>query len=126
VERWRTRAALAAVALVAAAAVIATVVGPTSGSSSRRDKVVRRAQLAVLGQSPLVLRGSHFRARERVRLAVKGRTSRLIARAGAKGGFLAVFKDVLGCDSVTVVATGSKGSRASLNFSQLVCLERTP
>jgi hypothetical protein len=126
VERWRTRAALAAVALVAAAAVIATVVGPTSGSSSRRDKEVRRAQLAVLGQSPLVVRGSHFKARERVRLAVKGRAGRLTARAGAKGGFVAVFKNVYGCDSVTVVASGSRGSRASVNFSQYVCLERTP
>ena len=124
--RSRTRAALAAVALVAAAAVIAIAVGPTSGSSSQRQKPVRRAQLTVLGQGPLVLRGNHFKPRERVRLVVKGRPARLSTRAGAKGGFVAVFKGVFGCDSVTVVATGSRGSRASVNFSQYVCLERTP
>jgi hypothetical protein len=126
VERWRTRAVLAGVALLAAAAVIAIVVAQTSGSSSTEPKPVRRAQISPTGQSPLTVRGTGFRPRERVRLAVKGRTGRVTTRAGANGTFVAVFKNVFDCGSVTVSATGSKGSRASFNLSQIVCLENTP
>jgi hypothetical protein len=132
VERWRTRAVLAGAALLAAAAVIATVVAQTSGSSSseqataREPKAVSRAQISATGQSPLTVEGTGFRPRERVRLAVKGRKARVTARAGANGRFVAVFKDVFDCGSVTVSATGSKGSRASFNISQIVCIEKTP
>ena len=72
------------------------------------------------------MRGTHFRAHELVHLVVKGRGSHLSVKAGAQGTFLAVFKNIVGCDSVTVVARGSKGSRASVNLSQIVCLEYTP
>jgi hypothetical protein len=134
VERWHTRAALGVVALLAATAVIATVVSQTSGSPSHEPSAARsqqardtrRADLEVRGQNPLAVRGTHFRAHERVRLAVKGRGSRLSVKAGAHGTFLAVFKNIVGCDSITVVAQGSKGSRASVNLSQIVCLEYTP
>ena len=134
VERWRTRAALGVVALLAAAAVIATVVGQTSGSPSREPSAAqsqqasgtRRADLEVRGQNPLAVRGTHFRAHELVQLVVKGRGSHLSVKAGAHGTLVAVFKNIVGCDSVTVVARGSKGSRASVNLSQIVCLEYTP
>ena len=72
------------------------------------------------------MRGTHFRAHELVQLAVKGRGSRLSVKAGAHGTFVAVFKNIVGCDSITVVARGSKGSRASVNLSQIVCLKYTP
>jgi hypothetical protein len=122
------------VALLAAAAVIATVVSQTSGSPSREPLAAqsqqasdtRRADLEVRGQNPLAVRGTHFRAHERVGLTVKGRGSRLSVTAGARGTFLAVFKNIVGCDSITVVARGSKGSRASVNLSQIVCLEYMP
>jgi hypothetical protein len=134
VERWRTRLVLGAVALLAAAAVIATLVSQTSGSPSRAPSAsrsqqaneTRRADLEVRGQNPLIVKGTHFRPHERVQLTVKGRGSRLTTRAGAHGTFVAVFKNVVGCDSITVVARGSKGSRASVNFSQIACLEYTP
>jgi hypothetical protein len=122
------------VALLAAAAVIAIVVSQTSGSPSREPSAARsqqasgtrRADLEVRGQNPLAVRGTYFRAHELVQLVVKGRGSRLSVNAGAHGTFVAVFKDIVGCDSITVVARGSKGSRASVNLSQIVCLEYTP
>jgi uncharacterized protein YfaP (DUF2135 family) len=124
VERWRTRAVLAAVALVAVAAVIATVVGQTSGSSSREPKAVRQAQIAPMGQNPLTVKGSGFRPGERVRLVVKGSEgAALTAKAGPDGSFVAAFRWLNGCDSVTVTAAGSKGSRASFNLSQIACIE---
>jgi hypothetical protein len=114
------------VVLLAAAAVIAIVVAQTSGSSSTEAKPVRRAQISATGQSPLAVRGTGFLPRERVRLVVKGRAGGVTTRAGANGTFVAVFKNVFDCGSVTVSATGSKGSRASFNLSQIVCLENTP
>lgn len=124
VARWRTRAVLAAVALVAVGAVIATVVGQTSGSSSREPTAVRQAQIAPMGQTPLTVKGSGFRPSERVRLVVKGsQGAALTAKAGPDGSFVAAFRGLNGCDSVTVTAAGSKGSRASFNLSQIACIE---
>jgi archaellin len=123
VERWRTRAVLAALALVAVAAVIATVVGQTSGSSSREPKAVRQAHIAPMGQNPLTVKGSGFRPGERVRLVVKGsQGAALTAKASPDGSFVAAFRGLNGCDSVTVSAAGSKGSRASFNLSQIACI----
>ena len=123
-ERWRTRAVLlAAVVLVAAAALIATVVGQSS-SSSHEPKAVRHAQIAPMGQSPLTVKGTGFRPGERVRLVVRGsQGGALAAKAGPDGSFAAAFRWMNGCDSVTVTATGSKGSRASFNLSQIACIE---
>ena len=123
-ERWRTRAVLAAVVLVAIAALIATVVGQTSGSSSREPKAIRQTQIAPMGQNPLTVKGSGFRPGERVRLVVKGSEgAALTAKAGPDGSFVAAFRGLNGCDSVTVTAAGSKGSRASFNLSQIACIE---
>ena len=80
-------------ALLAAAAVIATVVSQTFGltvaqalaAQSQQASDTRRADLEVRGQNPLAVRGTHFRAHERVGLTVKGRGSRLSVTAGARG-----------------------------------------
>jgi hypothetical protein len=125
VARWRTKAVLAAVVLVAAAALIATVVGQTSGSdsSSHEPKAVR-PQIASMGQNPLTVKGTGFRPGERVRIVVKGsQGGTLTGKAGPDGSFAATFRGVNGCDSVTVTAVGSKGSRASFNLSQIACIE---
>jgi hypothetical protein len=42
-------------------------------------------------------------------------------RATRRGRFRVVLKGVKGCDSLDVAATGSMGSRASLNVSSYVC-----
>jgi hypothetical protein len=121
VERWRTRAVLAAVVLVAAAALIATVVGQTSSSS--HEPKAARAQIAPMGQNPLTVKGTGFRPGERVRLVVKGsQGAALTAKAGPDGSFVAAVRGLNGCDSVTVTAAGSKGSRASFNLSQIACI----
>jgi hypothetical protein len=114
------------VALVAVAAVIATVVGQTSGSSSDepRPDGGQRPTLTPYAQDPLSVRGTWFQPHERVRVAVKGvdEPETLTARASAKGVFSVGFRHVNGCDSVTVMAVGSKGSRASFNLSQIACI----
>lgn len=115
VGQWRTSAVLAAVALVAAACGHET-------PSGRGDTSVARPHLLPVGQSPLRVKGSGFRPNEPVRLEAAGmRTTRLSTRADAAGTFVATLKGIDGCDSVTVTATGSKGSRASFNLSQIAC-----
>ena len=77
-----------------------------------------------MGQTPLTVKGSGFRPSERVRLVVKGsQGAALTAKAGPDGSFVAAFRGLNGCDSVTVTAAGSKGSRASFNLSQIACIE---
>jgi hypothetical protein len=126
VARWRTRAALAAVALVAVpAAIAAAVLHDGSGSSATNvaSKAARHPRLAPVASEPLRVKGTEFVPGEKVRLAVVGgldRTSRAVT-AGSSGSFVAGFPGVTSCDSVTVTAVGSRGSRASFNLSQIVC-----
>jgi len=77
-----------------------------------------------MGQNPLTVKGTGFRPGERVRIVVKGsQGGTLTGKAGPDGSFAATFRGVNGCDSVTVTAVGSKGSRASFNLSQIACIE---
>jgi hypothetical protein len=77
-----------------------------------------------LHQQPLVVKGTGFQAGEKVALAAKGlHSSRAIATADGSGEFEATFHGLKNCDSVTVVATGSKGSRAQFNLSQIACAD---
>lgn len=103
-----------------------TVVGRTADSPSRSEHP-RPAQptIAPYAQNPLAVKGSGFRPRERVRVSVKGVATpkTLSLRASPKGTFSVAFRNVSGCDSITVTASGSKGSRASFNLSQIVCIE---
>jgi hypothetical protein len=50
-------------------------------------------------------------------------SQRVPAQAGSSGSFVATFDKVDACDNITVTATGSKGSRAEFNFSQIVCMD---
>jgi hypothetical protein len=114
------------VALIATAAGIGAVVGQSSDSPSRteRPSAAQRPKLAPYAQDPLSVKGTGFRPHELVRVAVKGvgAPETLTARASAKGVFFVGFRHVSGCDSVTVTASGSKGSSASFNLSQLACI----
>jgi hypothetical protein len=106
-----SRTAIALAAVVAAALVlVVSAVGTGAGSSQRPS--LRFAQTV-----PLHIAGSHFRARERVRVtaivSVVSSTRRV--RASGKGSFVAVF--AIGadrCSEVRVVAVGSGGSRTTL------------
>jgi hypothetical protein len=93
---------------------IAAALTPTlaSGSTSRVTPVLR-----VVTASPLVVGGSHFRSRERVRLDVVsagGLVKRVVA--GATGVFTARFDNVFlsHCDALLIKAAGSNGSAAVL------------
>jgi hypothetical protein len=121
VGRWRTKAVAAVVALVAVPAAIAAVVVQSSGSSSHVD-AARHARLLPISQDPLRVKGAGFQPRERVRLRLDGDVKAVkTVSAGARGTFVATFRGVSACGSVTVTARGSRGSRASFNLAQIMC-----
>ena len=121
--RWRTKALAAAGALALAGAAVAAVVASDSGGPKKDQAQSERARLRPVGQSPLRVKGTGFVPGEQVRLTLGGGTNLAqTVRASAEGSFTAVFRGVSACDSVTAYARGSKGSRASFNFSQVACL----
>jgi hypothetical protein len=74
---------------------------------------------------PFKVRGSGFRARERVRVTVTatnggaGVTRRV--RATGRGTFVLTFSGIDACGGVEAAASGSRGSRASFQMSSLRC-----
>ncbi len=111
---WRT-------SVVAALALVASACGQAAEPSSSKSSVAR-PQLAPVQQRPLTVKGTGFQPGEKVRLAAKGlESSYAHATADAAGTFEATFHGVDGCDSVTVSAVGSKGSRTDFNLSQIAC-----
>jgi hypothetical protein len=114
VALWRT-SALAALALAASAC------GQAPEPSGSKTTATRPALLAVQ-QQPLTVKGTGFQPAEKVRLAAKGlESSYASATADDSGTFEARFHGVDGCDSITVSAIGSKGSRTEFNLSQIAC-----
>jgi hypothetical protein len=100
-----------AVAMIAAIALSAAP--PAFAATSDRDG----ATLRLRDRAPLVVAGSGFLRGERVRIVLSGETAaRGIVRAGRAGAFVVTFADttVHRCDLVRVVATGGRGSRATL------------
>jgi hypothetical protein len=119
VARWRTSAALAAVALVAGCGH-----DPSPGARGATGTTASRPQIVPVQQQPLVVKGTGFQPGEKVALAAKGlQSSRATARADGSGEFESTFHGLKNCDSVTVVAVGSKGSRAQFNLSQIACVD---
>ena len=121
-ERWRTRALLGALVLIAAGGAVAVVLAQNDSLPSPAGKGSPPLLMAS-AQNPLTVAGTGFRSKERVRVVVKGAgtfaTKR--ARTDARGAFRVVFRRVNACDSLTMTAAGSQGSRASLNVSSYVC-----
>jgi hypothetical protein len=82
------------------------------------------ARLSASGIETLKVRGTGFHARERVRLTITLSTkNRLVrhVRATRAGTFVVSFANVEACAGVSGVATGSRGSHASFQYSSLVC-----
>jgi hypothetical protein len=102
--------AFAAASLLAVAAAAFAGVGMTAEQGSPALRLVDR--------QPLVLRGTGFKPRERVRVTVSadgdGATRRL--RAGARGVFSASFAPMAlhRCDALFASAVGASGSSAKL------------
>ena len=118
VAQWRTSAAAAAVVLVA------TACGHTEAShpAAATTTVASRPQLAPTGQKPLTVNGTGFQPNEKVLVVAKGAKS-TSASADSSGTFVASMPGVDACDSINVIANGSKGSHAEFNLSQIVCLD---
>jgi hypothetical protein len=125
VALWRTSAALALLALVAGGCghdPSAVSSAPTETTAA--ETTAARAQLSPVQSQPLEVKGTGFEPGEKVTLAAKGRQSSLAtARANGSGEFEATFRGLENCDSVTVVAVGSRGSRAEFNLSQIACMD---
>jgi len=104
-----TGALVVVVALVACSPALATA---------------RHARLVPINGDPLRVKGTGFAPREHIRIKVFVGTRRIGRRltASRRGSFVVTFKTVRACDGPTVIARGSRGSRASFNLSQIACL----
>ena len=96
--------------LVIAAAVVASLsVGIASASTGK-------GRLMVVGTHPVVVRGSHFQPRERVRVRVTTQDDSVvrIATASAAGTFVLRFPGLSlpGCPTYAIRAVGADGSYA--------------
>jgi hypothetical protein len=102
---------------VAALLVIAALMAAPAADSRPR------AVLVPMSTAPLKVKGTHFASRERVRVRVGlgERTLSRSVRAGRSGSFVINFPGVEACNGVTGVATGSRGSHASFQFSSFAC-----
>jgi hypothetical protein len=120
VALWRTSAALALVALVAGGCGH----DPSANPSGTTKTAAARAQISPVQQQPLAVKGTGFQPGEKVTLAAKGlRSSHATATADGSGEFEATLRGLKNCDSVTVTAVGSEGSRAEFNLSQIACVD---
>jgi hypothetical protein len=104
------------VALLAALASVAALGLAAAGSSAGS-----RPELDVVSTEPFRVAGTGFASYERVRVTatLDGETAVVTRRAGLRGRWWARFAD--DACSVTVRATGSRGSKASLAFDQFLC-----
>ncbi len=108
---------------VAIAAALAFA-GLGASADAQPERPGPGAKLMPSSLDPLQLRGSGFKRRERVRVTVTptsgdGITKRV--RARRDGSFAVTFGRVRPCDGFEGVAVGRRGSRASFQFSALIC-----
>jgi hypothetical protein len=109
------------VLLVALVIVLLTIgLEPASESSTAPAAGTARPALRIMGLNPLTVGGRSFKAGERVVLSVGPR--RRTATATTRGRFLVRFSRGR-CISGTVVAVGSRGSRASVLVPHTVCFQ---
>jgi len=125
VARWRTSAALALVALVAGGCGHdPSARRPGTTETTAAKTTTARAHITPVQSQPLQVKGTGFRPGEKVTLSARGlQSSHTTATADSSGEFDATFHGLENCDSVTVTAVGSKGSRAEFNLSQIACMD---
>lgn len=97
---------------VVSLAVPAALLASPDGSPASQTA---RASVALVSKSPVTVRGTGFRVRERVQVRIEGSVARTRSiRATAGGAFVVRFDGVTvtRCDMVRIVAIGGAGSRA--------------
>jgi hypothetical protein len=96
----------------------------TGAASASPTSTTARPSVRVSDLNPFTVRGTNFKARERVRVVIsskKHRTTRTVT-ANGRGSFRTAFAFKLrGCDEYSVRATGGGGSRAAVKSSQQSC-----
>lgn len=99
---------------------------PSSGTGTQVPMVPATpgpATLSVTIMRPLTVTGRGFKRGEAVRVTAAGIVRR--TRASRSGTFTVRFPGQTdGCAIGTVVAVGSRGSRAALNFSNILCVDQ--
>jgi hypothetical protein len=118
VARWLTSGTLLAALVLAPGCGQ----GSESAGSSGAQQGAAKPQLLPSSKSPLRVKGTGFVPGERVRVELVDSATRTVD-ADDSGSFEVTFPSDR-CSSVTVQATGSKGSRASFNLSQIACVEQ--
>ncbi len=91
--------------------------GDDSPSVPAPTKSDGRARLAMTSMQPLTVAGRGFKPGEMIRIT--GDVTKRV-RASRAGIFTVRFPVAQRC-GLSIVAIGSRGSRAGLNFSQLLC-----
>lgn len=97
-------------ALATVSAVALAVGGSAAGEPTQRPSI------GLAGTQPLVIKGTHFKPRERVAVDVlaPARAGRSVV-ATRRGSFVVRFRLSVGrCERISVHAFGSRGSRARL------------
>ena len=113
----RSLLALAVLALTACGGQQSAAPPPATTSSAQRPV------LKPVSQTPLTVEGSGFRPGEDVKVETDTPSRVKHTSADSSGSFKVAFPDLSGCLSATVTATGSHGSSASFNLSQITCAE---
>jgi hypothetical protein len=99
-------------------------VGAAAGAPASSEQT---ATIRLTNTSPLTLRGTAFKARERVTLTVQLQSAKVRRvrklTTGPLGGFTARFSTLIGVDRCEVIATavGARGSRAMFKAPLAQC-----
>jgi hypothetical protein len=120
---------MAVVALIALALAFPLfAIGDASGKESapaasapQGSAKAGRAVLRLTSLRPVTVAGRGFKSLERVR--VSGMGTRKMVGASRSGTFVVRLPYSGNCAGFTVSAVGSKGSRASINFAHIHCIE---
>jgi hypothetical protein len=113
-----------AAALIAVLTVLGMSAAGGAGARGAAPDATARAILTPVAGTPFRVRGSRFRANERVRVTITptGRTGIVRrVRASGRGTFVLAFRRVQACRGVHGTARGSRGSRAAFQFSSVRC-----
>ena len=111
-------------AVVVASATLGANEPEASSPAAQPPSIAKpgRPTVMLADENPLRVRGTQFKAGERVRVTVDDGSgpARKLVTAGKAGGFVVSFEGVEVC-SLTVSASGDKGSRTSFQLSSFRC-----